>query len=184
LLDIRSPLIAWAAPAGLAVAAVAWFAGHGLFYQRDVSDLEARASAGRRAPRMAVVMDTTGAVERISAAPLFALTSGPGAVTDPPIELQGLAITPGGRSALLAISGKPAEWYELGQTRDGITVMEIKPTAVTVDTAIGFKEIGLSLKMGAASSKSSAATSHQSPSGAGAGFRAPPEPASAPVVVR
>jgi hypothetical protein len=42
---------------------------------------------------------------------------------------------------LISINGKPADWLDLGATRDGVTVVNIKPTTVTLDTATGFRDV-------------------------------------------
>jgi hypothetical protein len=178
LLSLRSPLILGAAPAGLAFAAAAWLVFHGSAAVTGPLDgLHDRLAADRPPPiRMAAT--PFDAVSRAIAAPLFALTTGPGAVSDVAVRLDGLAISPRGQSALLAINGKPADWQALGATRDGVTLMEVHPSKVLLDTAIGFKEVSLGQQSAASSSDVVLTSSNAIP----AGTRFPPPPASAPGV--
>lgn len=75
--------------------------------------------------------------------PLFNLTKGAGAVTDSAVRLDGLSILPAGKAVLISIDGKPADWLELGATRDGVTLLDVKGSKAFLDTPVGFKEIGL-----------------------------------------
>jgi hypothetical protein len=88
----------------------------------------------------AVPSDAAG---RAIVAPIFALTTGHGAVSDVSVRLDGLAISRKSQSALIAVNGQPAQWLALGATRDGVTLMEVHPTKVVLDTAIGFKAVAL-----------------------------------------
>ncbi|MDR3511013.1 MAG: hypothetical protein P4L73_05225 [Caulobacteraceae bacterium] len=179
MLDLRSPLILGAAPAGLALAALAWFvvrAGSGA----DLDNLDARlAQIKSPAVRGLVVQADPSAA--LAATPLFALTTGPGAAQDVTVQLQGLAITPRRKAALVAIGGKPADWLDLGATRDGVTLMAIRANQIEVDTAIAFKTVGL---WDAGSASGGGAPSAGAPASAPAamppGVRLPPPPASAP----
>jgi len=180
LFDFRSPVIAWAVPTGLVLAALAWFAFGGFIYGPDISRLEVWVHAPAPAIRALQPIDPAVDVTRIVAAPVFSLTTGPGAVTEPVIQLQGLAVTPKGRAALLSVDGKPANWYELGATRDGVTVIEVQSNHVTVDTAARLRDVGLFDKpvTGAAGSGPAPAQAALPP-----GFRTP-SPASAPSLPR
>src|SRR5205085_694343 len=57
--------------------------------------------------------------------PLFGPLGGRGGVADPTIRLQGIARAPGRVAALLAIDAKPSAWLGLGETRDGVTLVEV-----------------------------------------------------------
>jgi hypothetical protein len=176
--------MAWAAPAGLALASIVWLVLHGFVFEPSVAALEQTFAAARTSPAdQPVSADATLLLGRIAATPIFALTTGPGAVTEPQILLQGLAITPKGKAALLAIDGKPADWYGLGATRDGVTVLQISPTKVTVDTATRFLEVGLFDKP-AAPSANGAAPVKPRLDAVPSGYRSPPPPASAPTQPR
>jgi hypothetical protein len=136
-------LILGAAPAGLAFTALAWlvFRGGGMVVG-PLDGLQARLAADRPAPARTTIAPVEAAARAI-ASPLFALTTGPGAVSDVSVRLDGLAISPRGQSALLSIGGKPADWLALGASRDGVTLMEVHASKVILDTAIGFKEVTL-----------------------------------------
>jgi hypothetical protein len=167
---------------GMAVAAAAWLVLGGAAVPSDQLDsLEARLSAGSQSPRP--VDDSALLAARLAATPVFALTSGPGAVADVSIGLQGLSITPQRQAALISINGGAPAWLELGASRDGVTLMSVQPTKVTVDTAVGFKDVGLwDAQQGGAGGTASGAPH----AGAGGddgpppGTRLPPPPASAP----
>jgi hypothetical protein len=57
------------------------------------------------------------------------------------VTLQGVSMSPGRRAALVSVGGAAAEWLDLGQTRDGITLIDVRSSSVTVDTDGGTKEI-------------------------------------------
>lgn len=173
MFDFRSPLMVWGAPAGLVLAALSWFGFHSIVYGTDLTKLEAWLREPPPAIHGANSVDTTLEVARVSANPIFALTTGPAAAIEPQLQLQGIAITPKGRSALLSVDGKPASWYEQGATRDGVTVMDVQSTRVTVDTVTRLRDVGLFDK--------------PIPTAQGAappGLRSPPPPASAPSLPR
>lgn len=132
-----------AAAGGLALGALGWmvFAGHGPA-AKPLGAAEARLEAVRaEAPRpIGARLDRTA---QIAATPLFTLTTGPGAVAEAPIRLDGLSQSGGRSAALVSIDGKPAEWLELGATRDGVTLRQVLGSKIVVDTATGFREIAL-----------------------------------------
>ena len=174
MLDLRAPLIPLSAALGVVIASMVWllFAGHSRVLA-DLGAMEQQLAAPQPAiSRASIAQDD--AAGRILAAPLFALTTGPGAVTDVAVRLDGVAMTPTRRAALVSIDGKPAQWMTVGQALDGVTLMEVQSAKVSVDTATGFKDVGLWDAPLAANG------SAQSPPGAPApaGFRLPP--ASAP----
>ena len=110
------------------------------------------------------------------AAPLFALTTGPGAVVEPVVKLEGIVRSPGRVAALISVNGAASDWLALGQTRDGVTLQDVQSSKVVVETATGAKDIFI----GAGSP--SLELTHQAPPPRG--FRSPPEPASAPGMPR
>ncbi len=141
MFDFRSPIVLAAIPAGLAAASLAWFASSGAVTDGARAErLQGRLSGPHPSPRLPAPVGMDPAVIDI-AAPLFALSAGPGAVADPVVRLDGLAISPRRASALLAIDAKPAVWMDAGMTRDGVTVMEVHPGKIVVDTPIGFKDV-------------------------------------------
>ena len=144
MFDRRSPLILGAAPLGLALAAICWllFGAHASALTR-LDDLNTRLGAAKPAGGLHVLVSGADPALPALATPLFALSTGPGAAADVAVRLDGLAITPSRRAALISIGGKPADWLEVGATRDGVTLMEVHATKVTLDTAVGFKDIDL-----------------------------------------
>ena len=144
MFDRRSPLILGAAPLGLVLAAIAWllFGAHASALAR-LEGLNSRLVATKTASALNVVVSGADPAQPALATPLFALSTGPGAATEVAVRLDGLAITPRRRAALISIGGKPADWLEVGATRDGVTLMEVHATKVTLDTAAGFKDVDL-----------------------------------------
>lgn len=135
-------MIVGAGPAGLALAAAAWFIlGGGNGMSADLDRLELRLAAAK--PPAQHAFAAADSVARAAATPLFGLTTGPGAVADISVALQGLAVTPTRKAALVSIGGKPSDWLDLGATRDGVTLMTVQSNKITVDTATGFKDVGL-----------------------------------------
>jgi hypothetical protein len=136
-------LIIGALPAGLAMGAAAWLLVGGpslasaniALFEQQFEKAVVAAPQTRLAP---------GAVlsEALSS-PLFALTTGQGAVTDLVLRLDGIARTPRRSAALISIGGQPAEWLEMGQTRDDVTLQEVQASKVVVDTVTGFKTVEL-----------------------------------------
>ncbi len=141
MLDLRSPLIWGAAPAGLVVGALAWvlFAGAGPVAAK-ASEFEARLGAvkGSAGTGRPAGPDFTG---QATAHPVFAV--GGAAASDAVVTVSGIALTPRRAAALVSINGKPAEWMERGATREGVTLQDVQPGKVVVDTAVGPKDVVL-----------------------------------------
>lgn len=107
-----------------------------------MDQLEARLAAARPAAvRRDVGPDAS--LDRALASPVFAMTTGPGAVTEIPVALSGLAVTKTRKAALISIGGKPADWLDVGATRDGVTIVAVSGAGATIDTQTGFRSIGL-----------------------------------------
>jgi hypothetical protein len=143
LFDHRKSLTPIALAAGLSAASGAWLlqAGH-MGQVVRTQDLERRsAQPTPRLPDAAAV--SAESVSGILSTPLFGLTAGPGAVAVANVRLDGIAITPGGATALLSIGGKPAKWLAAGASQDGVTLMEVHPGKVVVDTETGFRDVPL-----------------------------------------
>ncbi|HEX7761131.1 MAG TPA: hypothetical protein VF459_16615 [Caulobacteraceae bacterium] len=182
MLSFRAPLIGSGAAGGLVLGALLWFAvGKGAPAAARMDDLQARLDALRPPATMTpATIDPTN----LASAPLFAMTTGPGAVTEPAVALQGVAKAPGRTAALLSIDGKPADWLAQGASRDGVTLQDVRAGSVLVDTVTGTKEIALGQKVGPAAPASAPGPASPGapspPSGPQAGYRLPPAPANAP----
>jgi hypothetical protein len=165
-------------PLGLAVGSTAWLLAARPPGAATLASLTERAAAVEARRDTPPLRRPEGIVAAALATPLFALTSGPGAVADVAVRLEGLVRLPGRVAALLSIGSAPSSWLELGQTRDGVTLQDVSSSKVVVDTAVGLKEIGL----GDVSTPSDLGA--QPPPDAAAhapgGFKMPIPPASAP----
>jgi hypothetical protein len=162
------------APVGLATGLLAWFvAGGAQATLGKVAPVEA-AVAELRIPRPAVVAQDYVSIADLIAAPLFAPASGPGAVADSLIRLDGISLSRQRTAALISINNAPAEWLRPGETRGDITLQQVAASRVVVDTPFGTKEIGLGQSSGAIQPPPAV------PDTTPAGFRSPPPPASAP----
>jgi hypothetical protein len=171
----RSPLILGAIPAGLVTGAFVWLlVAHGAAAPAKIEALQARADA-LSAPRADAPSADAGSVA--AGAPIFALTTGPGAVQEIEVVLTGIARTPTRTAALISIGGKPAEWLDQGQTKDDVTLTEVGAGKVTVDTPTGSKDVLLGKTASATASGAAAANGDRGPP---PGFHNPPPPASAP----
>jgi hypothetical protein len=170
---------------GMAAVWAAWLVLGGAVAPSDKLDsLQARlsagvASSGRPAP------DLVSLTARLASTPVFALTTGPGAVTDVKVRLEGLSITPHRQAALLSINDGPPVWLELGASQGGVTLISVQPTKATVDTIVGFKDVGLwdPTPSGAGEANGGTPSAGETPANADApppGTRLPPPPASAP----
>ena len=143
MFDLRAPLILAAAPVGATLGAAVWLLlGQGAGVLEPVANMQIQFAVNRSHARHAVFTGMDPVAQAV-AQPLFALTSGPGAVSDVLVRLEGVARTGRRTAALLSINGAPAAWLELGETRDGVTLQDVQGTKVVLDTATGFKDVGL-----------------------------------------
>ena len=132
-----------ARPLGLAVGLAYWLTAGG-----------ASANADRLEPLAAQVNSLPGAqrtgaesrsldVADLQGAPIFALTVGPSAVKEPSILLQGVSVSARRTAALISVDGRPAEWMAVGETRDGVTLQQVRGSRIVVDTLLGSKDVAL-----------------------------------------
>jgi hypothetical protein len=178
---LRSPLILGAPAAGLLVGALFWLLfAHGAAASARIADMAARAEA-LNAPDAASSSANAGSLAASS--PIFALTTGPGAVHDIEVLLTGIARTPTHNAALVSINGKAAEWIDQGQTKDDVTLNEVDVDKIIVDTPTGAKDVLLGQKPATSQGVPPASGGPVGPPadhGPPAGFHLPPPPASAP----
>jgi hypothetical protein len=169
LLQLRSPLILAAAPAGLVLGAVVWmlFGGEKPLIG-PLQSVEAQLNALDTHPRRSRSTGPDPAAQAI-AAPLFASSSLVPTGPEVAVKLLGVARMPSGSSALVSTNNGPPEWLTVGATKDGITLQEVTASAVVIDTPGGTRTVTL----GETSAPSPAAA-------APPGARMPPAPASAP----
>jgi hypothetical protein len=168
-LDRRALIIAASLPLGWAIGSGVWLLAAPAPGGDQLSVLSDRLVAIRIRHPVAPGRSDVLVAQAISA-PLFALTTGPAAVAEILLKLEGLVRTPGRVAALLSINGGPSDWLELGQTRDGVTLQDVASSRVVVDTAMGLREVAL----GAPSAPTDPALPPAS------SFKSPPPPASAP----
>lgn len=182
----RLELIGIAAPLGLATGLAAWLLAGGLTVRANTLDEIHARLAQLRPPAAAPARGGVASAAPLLGAPLFALTTGPGAVREPSIRVDGVALTRRRLAALLSIDSKPAEWLVVGESRDGITLQSVSATGVTVETLLGPKSLNLGDQSAASAPAPGSAAPAPVASAAGVqdqvppGFRSPPEPASAP----
>jgi len=150
VLDLRSPLILGAPAAALALGVLAWAVlGGGAPASARMGEFDQRLGELQpRGPRAATVSGAAAA--DALAHPIFAVGTAP--LADATLRLDGVALTPRRQAALLSINGKPPEWLERGDTREGVTVQAISASKVVIDTATGPRDVLLGDK-GTADSK-------------------------------
>jgi len=182
----RLILFGGAAPLGLLTGLVAWLLAGGLSVQaQSLSDLEAKL-ATLRPPKASSARVMPVSIAALQQAPLFALTTGPGAVREPSVRVDGVSFSRRRKAALVSVDGKPAEWLDVGASRDGVTLQEVSSAGVVIETAVGTKQLALGEQSAASSpapggSPAAGAVSQASPAEQPPpGVRLPPEPASAP----
>lgn len=170
-----------AAPIGLLIGLLAWSVAGGATAGLDRLDPATDHLMALRAP-VAVARRETHRGSSVLAAPLFALTVGPGAVREVAIRVDGLSVSRRRNAALVSIDGAAAQWMSVGESRDGVTLQAVSSTKAVFDTTLGNKELALG-EQSAASAPPVAANAvevsatnldHIPP-----GFRSPPPPASA-----
>jgi hypothetical protein len=173
-------LIGPAAPLGLATGLSAWLLAGGMSISGSALDAVEASLRALHPPRAASSI-RHAVPNDLLAAPLFALTTGPGAVREPSIRVDGVSITRQRTAALVSIDGGPTEWMAVGSSQGGVTLQTVSGSGAVFETAVGQK----ALKIGdqsAASSPAPAAAAGGEPvhDQAPPGVRSPPEPASAP----
>lgn len=185
MLDLRSPLILGAAPAGVVLGAAAWFvAGGGSSSADEVAALDARLVALQTRPAVLAKASFDPAAQ-LAHSPLFALASPGAAPQDIALRLDGLVRSSRRIAALISIGGKPADWLALGETRDEVTLTDVQSSKVVVDTPNGARDVPLGVGPGAGPAgpaQAGLAPPLSAPSAPPPGFRLPPAPASAPAV--
>ena len=133
----RSAITATGALAGFALACLAVVsrgAPGSAIGQLDA--LQARLAA-LRPDRAAAIAATAPSTSALLAKPLF------GQSQTATVRLDGVSMLPGRKAALVSINGKPADWLALGQTRDGVTLVQVQSGLATIESDAGSKDIRL-----------------------------------------
>jgi hypothetical protein len=185
-------MILLAVPAGLAAGALAWFAAGGATASANKLDPLRSAVSVVRHVHSQAVNSPAADIGDLSGLPLLLMTTGPGAVPEPAVRLDGLVRTRTRKAALLSINDGPAEWLSLGEARDGVSLQDVLGNHVQVETPYGLQVVAVGERAGpsAAASPPAAATPpaaapppsdpHAATDKVPPGFRAPLPPASAP----
>jgi hypothetical protein len=178
---LSRPLLVAAIPVGLVVGFLAWsLAGGAEATDTVLGDLQRRVTS-LRAPRTFSGGPDGYDVASLAAEPLFVLTTGPGAVPQPTVRLDGVVSSKARVAALLSINDRPAEWLGLGETRDGVTLQHVAGGKVTIDTVYGPAEVALGERIGGPPPQAVAQPAVSSvPDQLPPGLRGLPPPASAP----
>jgi hypothetical protein len=150
--------------------------------QQQLDETEQRLAAlrQRRLPNVAAAPPV---VDALANSPMLVLTTGPGAIPQPTIELIGLAHSRNRAAALMSINDSPPEWQGVGETHDGVRLDSVGSSRILVDTPYGPAEVALGERQGEPPSSTPIASA--APVGQTildkppAGFRSPPEPKSA-----
>ena len=179
VLTPRTRIMGLALAAGLAAGAAAWAVlGSGAADQQRLAADQAelgKLKAPGRPPSIlgALVADAI-------AHPIFTLTTGPGAQTEPVIRVSGLSRTPVHRAALVSVNGGNAEWLDVGETSAGVTLLDVDGSKAVVETAFGRKEVDVGAP-GPSPSPPGAPLALHPADPVPAGSHLPPAPASASV---
>lgn len=181
----RLTLILAAAPLGLVTGCLAWFAAGGAAAGADRLDPLQTQVANLRAPARGQTAASYVDISSMVDAPIFALTTGPAAIKEPAVRVEGLSVSRKRMAALLSIDGQAAQWVSVGERRDGFTLVEVSNTRVLIETLAGPKEIALGEQTGTVSTEAAPIQTAAAPASAVVdqippGFRSPPPPASAP----
>lgn len=141
LSDRRSmALIGLAAGAG--VGALAWMMlDAGAADRQRLQDDQARLASAR--PALAAASGLGSPLASAIAHPLFALTTGPGALPEPKIVVSGLSRTAVRRAALISVDGGPADWMTIGQSVGAVTLEDVLPPKAVVETPFGRRDVYL-----------------------------------------
>lgn len=183
----RLTLILAAAPLGLATGCLAWFAAGGAAAGADRLDPLQTQVANLKAPARSQAAASYADISSLANSPIFALTTGPAAIKEPAVRVEGLSVSRKRVAALLSIDGQAAQWVSVGERRDGFTLVEVTSTRVLIETQAGAKEIALGEQTGTVSAEAATSPIQTASAPASAvvdqippGFQSPPPPASAP----
>lgn len=169
-MELRSPVILGAGPAGLALACLIWLLfGGAARIIAPIDTAQARLDAAP-AGRTSTASSPEIAVASALSVPLFGNAS-----PEAPVRLDGLSKTPRRAAALVSINGGPSQWMTQGATRDGVTLVQVLSTKVVIDSRAGRSVISLG-ETSAGSASLAGSEGDQPPPGT----RMPPPPASAP----
>ena len=174
---------------GLVLGAGVWTAFGGPSAAADRLEQErARLDAARPARPRASPVPALAA--EASSHPLFALTTGPAAVPEVVVRLDGVSRSSTRSAALISIGGAPATWLERGKSFGGVTLVAIGVSTIVLETALGQREVRLAegpapdpaggQPQPPPAPAQAARPLAGSPAQLPPGFRLPPPPASAP----
>lgn len=186
---LRLTLLGGAVPLGLATGLAAWLLASGVSTATEPLDAAQLKIAALRAPQGSSGRAGYARAADLISAPIFALTTGPGALREPAIRLDGISISARRIAALVSIDGKPADWLRVGEARDGVTLAALTSGQATFETELGAKQLGLGEQSASSAPLPTAAAAPAAtpaPMAAAVvdqippGYRSPPPPASAP----
>jgi len=177
----RLELLGVAAPLGLLTGLLAWLLAGGMSAQANQLEGVHQRLAGLRPPAAAPPRGRTADAAALLGTPLFALTTGPGAVREPAMRLDGVSLNRRRMAALIAVDTAPAEWLSVGETRGGVTLQAVTSSSATLETALGVKTLSLGDQSAASAPPAGAPVATAAEDRPPPGFRSPPEPASAPM---
>jgi hypothetical protein len=169
-------------PLGLATGFLAWFAAGGASASADRLDPLRVQVANLKAPNRSEPAAAYADISGMASTPIFVLTTGPAAIKEPAVRVDGLSVSRRRVAALLSIDGQPAQWMSVGEKREGFTLVEVSSTRVLIETLAGPKAIALGEQAGsvAATPAPIQTAAAPAPDQVPPGFRSPPPPASAP----
>lgn len=185
---LRLTLLGGAVPLGLATGLAAWLMASSDSTATEPLDAVQTKIAALRAPKASAGRAGYARAADLIATPIFALTTGAGALREPAIRLDGISISARRTAALVSIDGKPADWLRVGEARDGVTLQTLTSGQATFETELGPKQLALGEQSAASApiaTVAAVAPSATAPASAVVdqmppGFRSPPPPASAP----
>lgn len=173
-----------AVPAGVVAGLLAWMAAGGASATTSRLAAAQKSVAALRIPKPYTSATAPSDLSGMVSAPFFAMTTGPGAIPEPQIQVQGLVRSPRRTAALLAINGQAAEWLARGEIRDGVMLVEVSGSKAILDTVFGEQVVALGERSPASAApspvSSPAVATSNGPDDIPPGFRSPPPPASAP----
>lgn len=175
-MDTRLIALGAAALAGLVAGGALWALSGGQAQGEALEALDARLTNlnVRTRARLERPSDALGQALSI---PLFVPSTGPtDNPTDVAVQVFGLARSPVRTAALLAVGGAPAQWFSIGETRDGVTLRSVSQNSAVIATLMGEREVTMG------GSSQGASVSSSPPDSPPPGFRSPPPPASAPTM--
>ncbi|EGF92859.1 hypothetical protein ABI_12970 [Asticcacaulis biprosthecium C19] len=139
-MDTTKLILAGAAAAGAAGLLLTVFADP---TAGDLRRLDGVATTAKSAVRLTVPAQAALMAPDMAQRPIFAMTTGNGALAEKTLQLVGIAISPGRKAALVSVDGAAPVWFVAGQPGGDVRLIDVDGRRARLDTPLGERMVGL-----------------------------------------